>query len=398
MGSNISTMQRAAGTEANGNMSWLNIDSCFSVIRAESIVNLTGPAATVRKAQKEIDDLQNVNLSIAVTGETGSGKSTFINAIRGLSDDDEGAAPTGVTETTMKPEMYQHPRLPNVKIWDLPGIGGTFDAKNYLKKVNFHTYDFFIIITASRFKENDLKLAKEIMRKKKSFYMVRSKIDMDIHSEKRKGRTEEEVLRKIKEDSQHNLKVVGNPPVFLICSYALEKYDFEDLIQHLLKELPGLKRAVLRLLPVSSMEILQQKYELYRGIAWAAFIVANASALAPVPCLNNVLNVTFTVGFLTWWYFDLGLDDRSLQKMSDRLNMPELRDISQKQLLTSALRKKCIQVLNLDSVREPDTPDSFVESVILLLTGLTNSPNVIYLGLELMYEMAKEVLEQAELR
>uniref|UniRef100_A0AAY4D0W0 IRG-type G domain-containing protein n=1 Tax=Denticeps clupeoides TaxID=299321 RepID=A0AAY4D0W0_9TELE len=363
-----------------------------------TLFNLTGPAATVRKAQKEIDDLQNVNLSIAVTGETGSGKSTFINAIRGLSDDDEGAAPTGVTETTMKPEMYQHPRLPNVKIWDLPGIGGTFDAKNYLKKVNFHTYDFFIIITASRFKENDLKLAKEIMRKKKSFYMVRSKIDMDIHSEKRKGRTEEEVLRKIKEDSQHNLKVVGNPPVFLICSYALEKYDFEDLIQHLLKELPGLKRAVLRLLPVSSMEILQQKYELYRGIAWAAFIVANASALAPVPCLNNVLNVTFTVGFLTWWYFDLGLDDRSLQKMSDRLNMPELRDISQKQLLTSALRKKCIQVLNLDSVREPDTPDSFVESVILLLTGLTNSPNVIYLGLELMYEMAKEVLEQAELR
>uniref|UniRef100_A0AAY4D220 IRG-type G domain-containing protein n=1 Tax=Denticeps clupeoides TaxID=299321 RepID=A0AAY4D220_9TELE len=132
--------------------------------------------------------LINTVTTFYVTGETGSGKSTFINAIRGLREDDEGAAPT---ETTMKPEMYQHPRLPNVQICDLQGIEGTFEAKSCLKKVHFHNYDFFIIITASRFKENDLML-----------------IDMDILSEMRKGRTEEEVLRKIKKDCLHNLKVV----------------------------------------------------------------------------------------------------------------------------------------------------------------------------------------------
>ena len=58
-------------------------------------------------------------LHIAVTGSSGTGKSTFVNAFRGIDNKDERAAPTGVVETTMKPEPYPHPRHPNVTLWDL---------------------------------------------------------------------------------------------------------------------------------------------------------------------------------------------------------------------------------------------------------------------------------------
>lgn len=139
------------------------------------------------KAKETFDQLMNVSLNIAVTGKTGSGKSSFINALRGLNDEDDGAAPTGVTETTMKLTMYEHPTVPNVKIWDLPGIGSpNFKASKYLKDVKFHTYDFFIILSSERFMENDVMLAKEIKKQKKNFYFVRSKIDNDISAEQRK--------------------------------------------------------------------------------------------------------------------------------------------------------------------------------------------------------------------
>uniref|UniRef100_A0A671LRZ7 IRG-type G domain-containing protein n=1 Tax=Sinocyclocheilus anshuiensis TaxID=1608454 RepID=A0A671LRZ7_9TELE len=211
------------------------------------------------KAKIKFDQFVNVSLNIAVTGKTGSGKSSFVNALRGLKDEDVGAAPTGVTETTMVATMYEHPVMPNVKIWDLPGIGSpNFKAKKYLKDVNFNTYDFFIILNSERFMENDIMLAKEIRKRKKSFYFVRSKIDQDMFSEKKKkGFDEQKVLSIIREDCQKNLKKLGDPKVFLISSFDLEKYDFESLQNILEDELPEHKKyALLQAWPVLTGKLL----------------------------------------------------------------------------------------------------------------------------------------------
>ena len=83
--------------------------------------------------EKVLRDIESAPLHIAVTGETGAGKSTFINTLRGVGHEEKGAAPTGAIETTMKRTPYPHPKLPNVTIWDLPGIGTTnFTPQNYL--------------------------------------------------------------------------------------------------------------------------------------------------------------------------------------------------------------------------------------------------------------------------
>uniref|UniRef100_A0AAY5EHN2 IRG-type G domain-containing protein n=1 Tax=Electrophorus electricus TaxID=8005 RepID=A0AAY5EHN2_ELEEL len=197
-----------------------------------------------KKAKKQVDNLLHVSLNIAVTGDSGAGKSTFINAIRGLEDDAQGAAKTGVTETTTEATPYQHPTMSNVTLWDLPGIGTpNFKAKTYLKDVKFDTYDFFMIISSERFRENDIMLAKQIQKKKKQFYFIRSKVDNDLRAEGSKiSFSTEEMLSKIKTNCEENLKEIRNPKVFLISSKEFCAIDFEKLVDTLVSELPQHKQ------------------------------------------------------------------------------------------------------------------------------------------------------------
>ena len=64
-----------------------------------------------------------IRLEVGVTGESGAGKSSLINALRGLGAEDPDAALTGVVETTTEPSPYPHPQFPDVTLWDLPGAG-----------------------------------------------------------------------------------------------------------------------------------------------------------------------------------------------------------------------------------------------------------------------------------
>ncbi|KAM6979716.1 LOW QUALITY PROTEIN: interferon-gamma-inducible GTPase 10-like [Aplochiton taeniatus] len=185
-------------------------------------------------------------LNIAVTGETGVGKSTFVNAVRQLRDKEEGAATTGVTETSTVPVRYAHPTLPNVYLWDLPGIGTpNFKAKKYLKAVKWHQ-DMFIILSSMRFRENKILLAQEIKKMKKRFYFVRSKIDCNVESEKqKKDFVEEEMLKRIRRDWERNLVAVGgDSKVFLASSFQLDKEDFQKMVLNLEQDVKTFAPAV----------------------------------------------------------------------------------------------------------------------------------------------------------
>ncbi|XP_035772057.1 interferon-inducible GTPase 1-like [Neolamprologus brichardi] len=183
-------------------------------------------------------------INIAITGESGSGKSTFVNAFRGISDGDERAAPTGVIESSKDLIPYFHPEHPNVKLWDLPGIGTIeFPAVKYLELVKFERFDFFIIISDTGFRENDVKLAQEIQKMKKKFYFVRSKIDNDIQAAKRKRYfNNEEYLAQLRVNCIQGLRKQGfeSPQVFLVSSFESHLYDFSLLQQTFERDLPEL--------------------------------------------------------------------------------------------------------------------------------------------------------------
>uniref|UniRef100_A0A672QBA7 Interferon-inducible GTPase 5-like n=1 Tax=Sinocyclocheilus grahami TaxID=75366 RepID=A0A672QBA7_SINGR len=268
---------------------------------------------------KEYLKKQNlVELNIGVTGESGSGKSTFVNAFRGLGDEEEGSAKTGVVETTTEPAVYLHPKYKNVKVWDLPGIGTpNFKADEYLKLVQFKRYDFFIIIASDR--ECHTQLATEIMKMKKRFYFVRSKIDLSIEAEKRKKNFDlKNTLDIIRKDCLRKIGI-EDPVVFLIFGWEFGKYDLNVLQERMEKELPQHKRRVLMLaLPNITLEINERKKKaLEENIGKVAFLSACMAAV-PVPGLSIAVDLAIIAVEIEKYCNTFGLDKESLEKLCEK--------------------------------------------------------------------------------
>lgn len=280
--------------------------------------------------KKSLESLENAKLDIAITGESGSGKSTFVNAIRGIEDEVDGAAQTGVVETTMDPTAYQYQNHSNVTIWDLPGIGTPkFKADAYLERVNFSRYDFFILIASERFKENHILLALEIQKMGKKFYFVRSKVDSDLFAcQKRRKSTynEERILNEIRDNCTNCLKEGGieSPKVFLLSCCELTLYDFQEMQDTLERELPGHKRhAFLLSLPNISVAVLQKKKEVLRQQIWKLATLSCAIATIPLPGLSVACDLAILVKTMKGYLKEFGLDEESLSKLARKFDKSE---------------------------------------------------------------------------
>lgn len=316
----------------------------------EFVSNRDLPTA-ISKIQEYLKQQDLIELNIGVTGGSGSGKSSFVNAFRGLRDDDTGSAETGVVETTMEPEAYIHPKYNNVKVWDLPGIGTpNFKADEYLKKMDFEKFDFFMIIASDRFRECHTQLAREIMRMGKKFYFVRSKIDSNIDAEKRKKNFDlKKTLDVIRKDCETGLRKIGieDPVIFLIARFDLDKYDFNLLEEKIEEELPQHKRRVLLLtLPNITQEINEKKKEaLEQNIGKVAFLSACVAAV-PIPGLSFAVDITILTVELKRYYSAFDLDDPTLEKLSEKSGKPveELKNLM-KSPFRNGINQETIMIL-----------------------------------------------------
>ncbi|KAI6103308.1 hypothetical protein EV401DRAFT_2214489 [Pisolithus croceorrhizus] len=100
----------------------------------------------------------------AVAGVAGSGKSSLINAIRGVENRHQDAAETGVVETTVAIGRYPDPKS------DLPFVVGLF------------VFDCVIVLFDNRFTETDIAILMNCRRFQIPTYIVRSKADVHIRN------------------------------------------------------------------------------------------------------------------------------------------------------------------------------------------------------------------------
>ncbi|XP_076831593.1 interferon-gamma-inducible GTPase 10-like [Brachyhypopomus gauderio] len=257
------------------------------ILEMSSVLQSHRVTDTVAQVEGMLQQMTDVTLNIAVTGESGAGKSSFVNAFRGVVDDAPEAAVTGVTETTREATAYSHPSARNVILWDLPGIGTpSFQSSTYLEDVGLLKYDLFIIVTSGRFQDYHSALAKSIMQAEKKFYFVRNKVDQDLEaSAKRRIKqalADEDVLNSLRTDCEKNLRKgqAEKSQVFLISCFYPQRYDFAALQMTLLEEMEGHKRhALLLSLPNLSTAVIQSKKEALASGLWKRAMAASLSSV-----------------------------------------------------------------------------------------------------------------------
>jgi len=256
----------------------------------KELMEKTGYAGLRQKLAGKIKAWRGIKIKIAVTGESGAGKSTFINSIRGLKADDPGAAEVGSTETTLKPTKYPFPNRPNLELWDLPGFGTlTFDErKKYVKDVGLKKFDFILLLSTKRFTANDAWLASEILKVQPAhnLYFVRTQVDLDVQRytmSKRAASTESAIkshLNTIRENSSELLKEKGikNHKIFLINSYDSSSYDYSHLVCKLIEKVDVLKKeAMILSLNGITNDVINQKLKV---LLFRIFTVSKAAGVA----------------------------------------------------------------------------------------------------------------------
>ncbi|KAK2548290.1 Interferon-inducible GTPase 1, partial [Acropora cervicornis] len=262
-------------------------------------IDVSGVSNIQEFIRKRLERWRGVEVNIAVTGESGSGKSSFINAIKELHEDDDGAAPVDINECTREPTAYDHPTNSKIKFWDLPGIGTTNypDLNTYVQKVQLEKYHAFVIVTTSRFTKNDSLLAEKIRSMKKSFFFVRCKIDYGAIVQKTFGD-----LLSNQED------------VFLIDNHERETWDFVRLTQAILDAHNRFQRETLTLslgkaITRSSDKIFQRKVNVLKARLGMVAAASAAAAVVPLPGLSLAVDAALILREFKLYRSQLGLPE-----------------------------------------------------------------------------------------
>nr|XP_033819422.1 interferon-inducible GTPase 5-like [Geotrypetes seraphini]XP_033819423.1 interferon-inducible GTPase 5-like [Geotrypetes seraphini] len=269
----------------------------------------------------------NILLDIAVIGETGSGKSSFVNALRNVTAFGGEEAETGVTATTKIAAAFPYLGAPNIHVWDLPGFGAPdLPMEQYLENMQLDRYDFFIVIASERYKHAHSVLVKAIVALGKRFFYIRNKIDADmgtghkqeaplplIEAEKRQSRIKQDCIDALRKEG------VAQPNVFLVSSLAPEEFDMQEVRKTLAQQVPGLKKeALLRAIPALITTVVRKRRkELMKNVYGKALQTCLHSI--EINCKEAVCSLT---SILSAYCIELGLDQESIQQIAETTGTP----------------------------------------------------------------------------
>ncbi|XP_062996406.1 interferon-inducible GTPase 5-like [Elgaria multicarinata webbii] len=258
-----------------------------------------------------LEEPAQIRLDVAVIGEAGSGKSSLVNALRGVGCGEPGAAPTGVTETTRKATAYLLPTVSNVYLWDLPGVGVTEEDVSHL---DLARYDFFLLVASERYKHAHSCLARAVASAGKQAFFVRTKIDVDLEARPGSQPTpKEELQEQVRKSCEDALRKDGidSPCVFLVSCLANQAYDLSLLQEALRSNAPDLKRKALkRAIPTVLSRLVRRKAKVLMRDVWGKALQL---------CLSCVENANLAAAdslivTISSFCIDFGLDEASLER------------------------------------------------------------------------------------
>ena len=297
------------------NQTFKNVAKFVDTIRTEHLNDM------LMDIRVQTDTWRRQPLRIAVIGCSGCGKSSFINAIRGIGFEkshDPLFAPVGVTQTTTEIKEYRHPEFDNLSFWDIPGVGTPeFLKETYVQKIDITQFDFFMILSAVRFTELDSWLANEIKKQNKTYYFIRTKLDVDIQNNAMYGQSRDTTVRQIRENLRENNS--DDTHCFLISNHKVQDFDFPDLLTTITNDITLLKRdALATQLTSLTVDHLNKKYKkLQEGVESDALKSALAAAV-PIPLTGIVFDIVQTESKIKLFKEHFGTDKTTAAKFESQ--------------------------------------------------------------------------------
>ncbi|KAL0566918.1 hypothetical protein V5O48_015083 [Marasmius crinis-equi] len=130
----------------------------LETLRTEESCPVELPTLEQYNAAKDSYAYEPGKVHLAIAGSSGTGKSSMINAIRGMRDVEDDAARVGNVETTTQMQRFYEPddRLPFV--WfDVPGAGTlNVPGSTYFNNKGLYLLDSIIVLYNDRFTDIDI--------------------------------------------------------------------------------------------------------------------------------------------------------------------------------------------------------------------------------------------------
>ncbi|OOV25958.1 hypothetical protein BXU11_15000 [Flavobacterium sp. LM5] len=273
-----------------------------------------GISEFIENLKNEYDAIKNTTVNIAISGQSGAGKSSLINAIVG-----KKVADVGITETTLQIKKYTSN---GIHFSDLPGCGTEkFPVKTYLEHCNLENFDAVIVVTANRFYENDIWLIKEMIRIGRPVYVVRTKMDESIINGKFDDNlTEYEVYEKVKNDLKSNIDNIPVKGIYLTSSREPLKMDLSILLIDIEHNLTGIKKQsfMCDVAPLNEQILEEKSVIAKKAVAYGAYSAA-ANGINPIPGLDIGLDVAILMAMSKEIESIYGLDEKSIDVLSKRM-------------------------------------------------------------------------------
>lgn len=185
-----------------------NVSKCSEPTCCLSENEIRARMVTLRKTIK----LSGKNYNFAFAGTTGSGKSSLINSVRGMTENDDcdrDYAPEGAdAETTGVVTQYEHPLLSHVRLFDLPG-GNTdkHPAHGYFFDKSCFSYDCVIVVITNRIQSIELDIIEQAVKWKVPWVLVRTRCDLSLREKIRRDANVDLAAAKdkLREDTERDL-------------------------------------------------------------------------------------------------------------------------------------------------------------------------------------------------
>ncbi|CAG2202330.1 unnamed protein product [Mytilus edulis] len=274
-------------------------------------------------------------------------------------------AEVGCGDTTQSPTPYFHPDNNQIVFWDLPGVGTLeFPKDTYIKEMELHKYDYFFVFFDTVLQEDDLWLAKQLIKMKKPFCLVRSKVDKDVQIGLKNGIDEKTVYVNLRTKTFKSLNthihLKAHCKIFFISGQKKGVEEIDKLFQHIKENLSSIKsEAVVYTLHTLSQEMIEEKFKSLKSRVNTASLGTALISASPIPGIDIYANISILVNEIKHYIEVFGLTHKQIRKVSYR---------DQKQL-------KCKELFGLNSEKRTRKIVSamFVNKYLVLFTALSVS-------------------------